>query len=154
MAMNGLHNLIATLDGAKEAPSVMLFTHMDQLGFVVRKIEANGLVRIERLGGVPEKALPSQAVLFCVGEGRDVPGIIANKSHPATTQDEKYRDLPYPERYVDAGFADGGDARHRDRCGDADRLSAARSSARRRSHRRNLRRRSRRLRRHGRGRAP
>ena len=33
----------------------MLFAHMDQLGFVVRKIETNGLIRIERLGGVPEK---------------------------------------------------------------------------------------------------
>jgi putative aminopeptidase FrvX len=99
-----LGNLIATLEGDRQVPSVMLFTHMDQLGFVVRKIEANGLVRIERLGGVPEKALPSQAVLFCVGEGRDVPGIIANKSHHATTPEEKYRVLPYPELYIDAGF--------------------------------------------------
>ena len=82
----------------------MLFTHMDQLGFVVRKIEPSGLVRVERLGGVPEKALPSQAVLFCVGEGRDVPGVIANKSHHATTPEEKYRVLPYPELYIDAGF--------------------------------------------------
>jgi putative aminopeptidase len=100
-----LGNLIATLDGAKGAPSVMLFTHMDQLGLVVRKIEANGFVRVERLGGVPEKALPSQAVLFCVGEGRDVPGVIANKSHHATTPEEKYRVLPYAELYIDAGFA-------------------------------------------------
>ena len=61
-----LGNLIATLDGRRAAPSVMLFTHMDQLGFVVRKIEADGLIRIERLGGVPERALPSQAVLICV----------------------------------------------------------------------------------------
>ena len=100
-----LGNLIATLDGNPDAPSVMLFTHMDQLGLIVRKIEANGLVRVERLGGVPEKALPSQAVLFCIGEGRDVQGIIANKSHHATTQDEKYRALPYSELYIDAGFA-------------------------------------------------
>jgi putative aminopeptidase FrvX len=100
-----LGNLIATMRGLGDAPSVMLFAHMDQLGFVVRKIEANGLVRIERLGGVPEKALPSQEVLFCVGEGRDVPGLIANKSHHATTPDEKYRVLPYPELYVDAGFS-------------------------------------------------
>jgi putative aminopeptidase FrvX len=99
-----LGNLIATLDGDKKAPSVMLFTHMDQLGFVVRKIEGSGLVRVERLGGVPEKALPSQAVLFCVGEGRDVPGVIANKSHHATTQEEKYRVIPYSELYIDAGF--------------------------------------------------
>ncbi len=73
----------------------MLFTHMDQLGFVVRKIEADGLIRVERLGGVPERALAAQAVLLCVGEGRDVPGIIANKSHHATTPEEKYQVLPY-----------------------------------------------------------
>jgi putative aminopeptidase FrvX len=99
-----LGNLIATIPGNPEAPSVMLFAHMDQLGLVVRKIEASGLVRVERLGGVPEKALPAQAVLFCLGEGRDLPGIIANKSHHATGQDEKYRVLPYPELYIDAGF--------------------------------------------------
>ena len=82
----------------------MLFTHMDQLGFVVRKIEPNGFLRVERLGGVPERALPSQAVLICVGEGRDRPGVIANKSHHATTPDEKYKVVPYQDLYIDAGF--------------------------------------------------
>lgn len=106
-----LGNLIATLEGMRGGPSVMLFTHMDQLGFVVRKIEANGLVRVERLGGVPEKALLSQAVLLCVGEGRDVPGVIANKSHHATTPEEKYRVVPYAELYIDAGFASAEEAR-------------------------------------------
>ena len=54
---------------------------------------------------MPEKALPSQAVLFCIGEGKDHPGVIANKSHHATLPDEKYRVLPYPELYVDTGLA-------------------------------------------------
>ncbi len=99
-----LGNLIATLDGDGSAPSVMLFAHMDQLGLIVRKIEASGLVRVERLGGVPERALPSTEVLFCIGEGKDVPGLIAHKSHHATGQDEKYKVLPYPELYIDAGF--------------------------------------------------
>src|SRR5690606_31340076 len=99
-----------TLEGRAAAPSVMLFAHMDQLGFVVRKLEASGLIRIERVGGVPEKALPSQQVLICVGEGRDVPGVIANKSHHATAPDEKYRVLPYAELYVDAGFASAAEA--------------------------------------------
>jgi putative aminopeptidase len=100
-----LGNLIATLEGDANAPSVMLIAHMDQLGFVVRKIEVNGLIRLERLGGVPERALAAQEVLLCVGEGRDVPGIIANKSHHATTPEEKYKVLPYAELYVDAGFS-------------------------------------------------
>src|SRR5437016_4483178 len=104
-----LGNLIATIPGAEDAPDVMLFAHMDQLGLIVRKIEANGLIRVERLGGVPEKALPSQAVLFCIGEGKDIPGVIANKSHHATLPDEKYRVLPYPELTIDAGFASAAD---------------------------------------------
>lgn len=100
-----LGNLIATLEGDADAPSVMLFAHMDQLGLIVRKVEPDGLVRVERLGGVPEKALPSHPVLFCIGEDRDRPAIIANKSHHATAPEEKHRVLPYPELYLDGGFA-------------------------------------------------
>jgi putative aminopeptidase FrvX len=106
-----LGNLIATLQGDATAPSVMLFTHMDQLGFVVRKIEPNGLLRFERLGGVPERALPSQEVLICIGAGRDRPGVIANKSHHATTPEEKYKVVPYQDLYIDAGFTSADEAR-------------------------------------------
>ena len=98
-----LGNLIATLPGATDAPSVMVFAHMDQLGFVVRKIEDSGLIRVERLGGVPERALASQAVLLCVGEGRDVPGVIANKSHHATAPEEKYTVVKAPDLTIDTG---------------------------------------------------
>jgi putative aminopeptidase FrvX len=105
-----LGNLIATVEGDVAAPSVMLFAHMDQLGFVVRKIEANGFIRVERLGGVPEKALPSQAVLLCVGDGRDREGLIANKSHHATTPEERYKVVPYPDLYIDAGFSSAEEA--------------------------------------------
>ncbi|MFN6925815.1 MAG: M42 family metallopeptidase [Tabrizicola sp.] len=105
-----LGNLIATIPGDPAAPSVMVFTHMDQLGFIVRKVEPNGLIRLERLGGVPERALPAQAVILCTDRG-DLPGVIASKSHHATTPDEKYRVVPYADLYVDAGFASAEDAR-------------------------------------------
>ncbi|MCB1492132.1 MAG: M42 family metallopeptidase, partial [Rhodobiaceae bacterium] len=98
-----LGNLIATVEGEADAPSVMVFTHMDQLGFVVRAIEPDGLVRVERLGGVPERALPSQAVLIMVGEGRDVPGVIANKSHHATKPEEKYTVAACRDLFIDTG---------------------------------------------------
>ena len=98
-----LGNLIASFEGEPTAPSVMVFTHMDQLGFFVRKIEEDGLIRVERMGGVPERALASQAVVLCVGEGRDVPGLIANKSHHATAPEEKYTVLKTPELRIDTG---------------------------------------------------
>ena len=65
-----LGNLMTTLPGDPDLPSVMVFAHMDQLGFVVRKIESSGLIRLERQGGVPERALPAQAVLLCTEAGR------------------------------------------------------------------------------------
>jgi len=95
--------VIATFDGEPEAPSVMLFAHMDQLGFFVRRIEPDGLVRVERMGGLSERAMAAQAVMLCVGEGRDVPGIIMNKAHHATTPDEKYMVLTAPQITIDTG---------------------------------------------------
>lgn len=97
-----LGNLTSFFPG--DGPSVMLFTHMDQLGFIVRRIEKNGLIRVERLGGVPERALAGQQVLICTAKGRDVPGVIASKSHHATRPDEKYHVVPYAEIYIDCGF--------------------------------------------------
>jgi putative aminopeptidase len=98
-----LGNLSCTLPGDPSLPSVMIFTHMDQLGFIVRKVEPSGLIRLERLGGVPERALAAQAVILSTDQG-DIPGVIANKSHHATTPDEKYKVVPYADLYVDAGF--------------------------------------------------
>ena len=96
-------NLIATFEGDANSPSVMLFTHMDQLGFIVRKIEDDGLIRVERLGGVPERALASQAVTICVSDGDDVDGVLYNKSHHATQPDEKYQVAKASEMRIDTG---------------------------------------------------
>ncbi|MCX7646513.1 MAG: M20/M25/M40 family metallo-hydrolase [Rhodobacteraceae bacterium] len=104
-----LGNLIATVEGDPALPSVMVFAHMDQLGFVVRKVEADGLLRLERVGGVPERALAAQAVLVCTPRG-DLPAVIGNKSHHATGPEEKYRVVPYQELAADAGFASRAEA--------------------------------------------
>jgi putative aminopeptidase FrvX len=107
-------NLIATIPGTDPAaPSVMVFTHTDQLGLIVRKIEASGIIRFERVGGIPDRALPATAVLLCVGEGRDVVGVIANKAHHATSLDEKFQVVPYADLYIDIGAESAADARAR-----------------------------------------
>ena len=105
-----LGNLWATFAGDESLPSAMVMTHMDQLGFVVRRVEADGLIRLERVGGVPERALLGQAVLLCVAEGRDVPGVIGNKSHHATLPEERGRVPATADLHVDAGFASAAEA--------------------------------------------
>lgn len=99
-------NLIATIRGTDAtAPKVMVFAHLDQLGFVVRKLDADGFVRLERLGGIPEKVLPGTPVLIETEDGGEVPGVIGVKAHHATPAEEKYVVTPYAQLYVDVGAA-------------------------------------------------
>lgn len=104
VAVDTLGNVIATLNGTDaKAPRVMVFAHMDQLGFVVRKIEAEGFIRFERLGGIPEKVLPATRVLVEGEEGTLTQGLIGTKAHHVTPSDEKYTVTPYTGLYVDIG---------------------------------------------------
>ena len=104
-----LGNLITTLPGDPALPSVLIFAHTDQMGLLVRKVEASGLIRVERQGGVPERALPAQAVLLCTDQG-DLPGVIGIKSHHATSPDEKTKVIPYQDLAIDAGFTSKAEA--------------------------------------------
>lgn len=105
-------NVIATFKGTDEqAPRVMVFAHLDQLGFVVRKIEEDGFIRLERLGGIPEKVLPATPVVVETEDGRTVPGVIGNKAHHVTPPEEKYVVTPYSQLYVDIGAASAEEVR-------------------------------------------
>ena len=97
-------NLVARFDGDPGGPAVLVFAHMDQLGFVVRRIDADGLLRVARLGGVPERAIAAQAVVVSV-PGADIPGVIASKSHHAVPPEEKAVAPRVADAFVDAGFA-------------------------------------------------
>jgi len=58
-------NLTAIKRGTKkEAPVVLLDAHMDEVGFMVNHIEADGLVRVSPLGGIDPGILPGTAVQF------------------------------------------------------------------------------------------
>lgn len=97
-------NTLAKIQGTDiDAPRIMIFAHMDQLGFIVRKIEENGLIQIDRLGGIPEKVLPAINVSIATIDGEYVPGVIGNKSHHATSTDEKYKVDLVTSLFIDIG---------------------------------------------------
>lgn len=104
ISIDKVGNLIARIDGTDPAaPKIMIFAHMDQLGFMVRKIEADGFLRLERLGGIPEKVLPGTGVWVEAEDGAVYPGVIGNKAHHMTPAEEKYAVMPYQQLYVDMG---------------------------------------------------
>jgi putative aminopeptidase FrvX len=105
ITVDGLGNVIARMNRSKDTKPyrVMIFAHMDELGLVVNKIEEEGFLRLERLGGIPEKSLAGQSVVIEVGEKR-WQGVIGTKSHHVTKAEEKYSVLPVHQVYADFGF--------------------------------------------------
>ena len=105
-----LGNLTLTAPGADPAaPKVMVFAHTDQMGLMVRRIEADGFIRVERLGGVPERILPALEVVVMNRRGEAIPAVVGVKAHHATPQDEKSKVVPYDHLYLDLGV-DSADA--------------------------------------------
>lgn len=101
--VDSLGNVVAQVRPADAGyPHLAVTAHMDEVGFVVRKIEATGFLRVQRLGGIPEKTMAGQRVLL-LGEKGHVQGVIATKAHHLTEDHEKYRVVPVSEIFVDIG---------------------------------------------------
>lgn len=97
-------NCIGKLNGKGEyRKKLMIFGHMDSLGFIVRKIESDGFIQLDRLGGIPEKVLPGLDISIRTEEGCWVQGVIGNKSHHASAAEEKYKVDVITSLFVDVG---------------------------------------------------
>ena len=105
-AQDAAGNVIAKFPGTNSlAPTVMVFAHMDQVGFIVRKIEEDGLIQVDRMGGIPEKVLPALQLSVANINGEYYPGVFGVKSHHATAAEEKYKVDPVTSLFVDIGAA-------------------------------------------------
>ena len=97
-------NVIATFPGTDpNAPKVMVFAHMDQLGFIVRKIEDDGLIQVDRMGGIPEKVLPALKLSIRTIDDNYITGLFGVKSHHQATADEKYKVDVVTSLFIDIG---------------------------------------------------
>lgn len=102
--VDNLGNVVGVLRGAQFPDyKLMLQAHMDELGLIIRNIDDNGFLFIERIGGIPEKTLLGQKVDILTDTGRIVTGYIGAKSHHVTTLEEKYKVPNVHELFVDVG---------------------------------------------------
>lgn len=102
-------NVTAVFPGMKPGPSCMVFAHMDELGMIISEVEADGFLRFERVGGLPEKVLPAVPITVRTRGGRWIPGLVAVKSHHATLPDERSKVIPYRELFIDIGAVSAAD---------------------------------------------
>src|SRR5690606_7282227 len=65
--------------------------------------EEDGFLRLERLGGIPEKSMAGQTLVIRVEEEL-LHGVVGTRSHHLTASEDKYRVLAVNEAYADFGF--------------------------------------------------
>ena len=100
--VDGLGNLIVTKKGAFDGPSLAVSAHTDEVGFIVKKIEKNGLIRFEKLGGHDDRILLSETVVL-TGDKGSVPGVIGTISAHMMKFDNTQHIRNYREMYIDCG---------------------------------------------------
>ena len=103
--VDGIGNLIVTKHGGCEGPTLVLSAHTDEVGFIVRKIEANGLIRFEKLGGHDDRILLSEQVIINTVKG-PLPAVIGTISAHMMKFDTPGLVRKHTELYMDAGAAD------------------------------------------------
>ena len=102
--VDGLGNLIVSKKGKLEGPSLVVSAHMDEVGFIVKKIEKNGLIRFEKLGGHDDRILLAQQVKIRTNDGV-IKGIIGTISAHMVKFDDPQRVRKHGELYIDIGAA-------------------------------------------------
>ncbi len=92
-------NLYASLASPVERPVLMISAHSDEIGLLVKGIEPNGFLRVEKLGGVIDSLLPGRHVRV-----RGYRGVIGVRPGHLMTNEEQRTVPPVRELYVDLGF--------------------------------------------------
>ncbi|WP_209124288.1 M42 family metallopeptidase [Alkalihalobacillus sp. BA299] len=107
--VDGLGNVIAYKKGATPGPKAIITAHMDEIGFIVKKIESNGLIRFEKLGGHDDRILLAQKVQVRTKSGL-LTGVIGTISAHFAKFDDPKKVRNHRQLYIDIGATSKGGA--------------------------------------------
>ena len=101
--VDAMGNLIVKINATdSEMPSILLAAHSDEIGFIIKKIEPNGTLRFEQLGGFDTRILLAQPVTIKGAYGY-VDGVIGTISAHYVKWDDPKRTTSHRDLYIDIG---------------------------------------------------
>jgi endoglucanase len=95
-------NVIAVRESGDGAPRLAVAAHMDEVGFRIRRIEPDGYLRFEKVGGTDNRVLLGQRVRVR-GENQWLIGIIGTKSAHLLSDTDRTSVPQHAEAYIDIG---------------------------------------------------
>lgn len=86
----------------KEQTKIAIVGHMDEVGFMITKIEDNGLLRFINLGGIWSQTLMgTQVVIFSQTE--EIPGVITSIAPHLLTPEKRNKVVEMSDMWIDIG---------------------------------------------------
>ena len=102
LSRDGLGSVLAEKAG-KPKPRVMLAAHLDEIGFMVQGVTAQGYLRLQALGGWEPAWLPGQRLIIQTSSGPRE-GVVA--ATPVHFKKENKKEVKVEDLLVDIGAAD------------------------------------------------
>lgn len=88
--------------GPEPRPTIMLATHMDEIGLMVSEIE-EGFIHFQQVGGYDDRVLLGQEVI--VHGHRALPAIIGARPPHVLPTEERDKPIPYTKLLIDVGLS-------------------------------------------------
>ena len=107
---DNLGSLIALKKGQGGGPKLMLAGHIDEIGFVISKIEENGYLRLAPLGGWWGHVLLAKPLTITTEEGKKILGVIGAKAPHGMRPEERDKVQELKNMYVDIGVSSKAEA--------------------------------------------
>lgn len=105
LSVDALGNLIGHRKGSG-GPRIAIAAHIDEIGFLVRHVDDNGFLRVQRVGGFDPRVLVAQRVAVHTWAGVALPGVFQPASKPIhLMQPGDSKDLKLEDLFVDLGMA-------------------------------------------------
>lgn len=107
-----LGNLIAFKKGNKDAPTVMLAAHMDEVGLMIKNIKKKGFLQFAKVGGIDDRVLLAQEVVVHTDKG-PLTGVIGSKPVHIQKEEERKKFIEADRLFIDVGARDKKEAEKR-----------------------------------------
>ncbi|AVQ99583.1 M42 family metallopeptidase [Oceanobacillus sp. M65] len=99
---DNLGSLIAKKAGDENGPSIMVAGHLDEIGFMVTRIDEKGFVYFQTIGGWWNQVMLAQRVTI-MGTKGDVTGVIGSKPPHILSAEARKKPVDIKDMFIDIG---------------------------------------------------
>lgn len=110
VVIDGIGSLIAKKIGKEDGPKIVISGHLDEVGFMVTRIDSKGFLWFQPLGGWWSQVLLAQRVTVVTKKG-DLTGIIGSKPPHILTPEARKKPVDLKDMFIDIGASSAKEAK-------------------------------------------